>query len=62
MVSQKKQFSVEEANAMLPLVGAIARDLVDLSREVAERQERIDHLTTGREMESGDPYEDELSK
>ncbi len=62
MPSPKKQFTVEQANAMLPLVRAITRDLVALSRDVRDRQERIDHLTSGREMEAGDPYEDELSQ
>jgi hypothetical protein len=62
MPSPKKQFTVEQANAMLPLVRAITRDLVALSRDVLDRQERIDHLTSGREMEAGDPYEDELSQ
>ena len=62
MPAQTTQFTVEKANAMLPLVGAITRDLVELSRDVLERQERIDHLTSGREMEPGDPYEDELDQ
>lgn len=59
--SRSRVFTVEQANARLPLVRVIARDLVTLSREVVERQQRLEHLTSGREMEAGDPYEDELN-
>jgi hypothetical protein len=38
-----KLFTVQTANAMLPLVRAIARDLARLSREVIERRQRLDH-------------------
>jgi len=57
-----KVFTVEEANAMLPLVRAIVADLVDLSREVTERRHRLAYLTAGRDLESGDPYGDELAQ
>jgi len=39
-----KLFSVEEANAMLPLVRAIAADMVRLSRDVIERRQRLTAL------------------
>ena len=55
-------FTVDEANAMLPLVGAITRDLVELSREVVDRHQRVEHLKAGREVLSGDPYHDELAQ
>ncbi len=47
---------------MLPLVSAITRDLVQLSQEVIERHERVEHLKAGREIHSGDPYHDELAQ
>jgi hypothetical protein len=53
-------FTVTEANAMLPLVRAITGDLVRLSREVVERHQRVEHLKAGRDMTSGDPYDQEL--
>ena len=55
-------FTVAQANAMLPLIRAITRDLVELSREVVERHERVEHLKAGREILPGDPYHDELAQ
>lgn len=57
----KKVFTLEEANATLPLVRAIAGDLSRLAQDVTERRQRISHLMEGRELESGDPYTDELA-
>jgi hypothetical protein len=51
---------VQEANATLPLVGAIVRDLTGLSREVIERRERLSALLAGRDRESHGPYREEL--
>ena len=55
-------FTLAEANAMLPLVRAIARDLVRLSREVVERHQRVEHLKAGRSITMGDPYDEELAQ
>ncbi len=43
----RKRFSVREANATLPLVSAIVRDLTELAREVVERRERLSDLPRG---------------
>lgn len=53
---------MEEANRMLPLVRAIVRDLSAVSSQVAERRQRLAHLTAGRDLEEGDPYADELAQ
>lgn len=47
---------------MLPLVRAITRDLMEKSREVIERHERVEHLKAGREILPGDPYHEELAQ
>ena len=40
----KKYFTADQANAMLPLVGAIVRDIVELDRAMTERLERLGDL------------------
>lgn len=58
----RKFFTVEQANAALPLVRAIAADMSSLAREISERRQRIDHLAGDRNVSenSRDPYVDEL--
>ena len=69
----KKLFTVDEANAALPLVRAIMKDLSELSREVIERRQRLQHLSPVRSAPSGtgppgtgadeeDPYASELAQ
>lgn len=58
----EKIFTAEEANATLPLIRAIVRDLVDLSREVIERRERLALLRGSRDPEISDPYSEELAQ
>lgn len=55
-------FTVREANAMLPLVRAITRDLVSLSREVVERHQRVEHLKARHGMAARDLYQEELAQ
>jgi hypothetical protein len=57
-----KLFTVEQANASLPLVRAIAKDLAELSREVIERRDRLNQLMAGRDRNPDDPYREELSQ
>jgi hypothetical protein len=56
----KRVFTVEQANAVLPLVKAIAKDLAQLSREVIERRERLAFLQGRRPSGSRDLYGEEL--
>jgi hypothetical protein len=56
----RKSFTIEEANAALPLVRAIVTDLAGLSRDVIERRRRLSMLLDGHDPESNDPYREEL--
>jgi hypothetical protein len=56
-----KTFTIEQANAALPLVRAIVSDLVRLSHEVTDRRQRLDFLLNNRERNESDPYWQELA-
>ena len=52
-------FTVEDANRMLPLVRAIVADIVELSSDLTERNDRLSILQVA-DREEGDPYSDEV--
>lgn len=57
-----KLFTIEEANARLPLVRAIVADMMQLARELMDRSERLRQLAAGRTRGSTDVYRDELEQ
>lgn len=56
----KRVFTIQEANASLPLVRSIVADVVGLAREVTERRQRLLALTSPGRRRSADPYQEEL--
>lgn len=58
----KKYFTAVEANATLPLVRVIVRDIMTLAREFFERQERLSRLKPRKDANSGDAYQEELQQ
>ena len=63
----KRLFTLEEANAALPLVRAICTDLAQLSRDVIERSERLANLqrvrgAQGRSDQRRDLYAEEVAQ
>lgn len=58
----RRGFTVREANATLPLVEAIVKDLTELAREVVERRERLSSLPARAARHTHDPYREELAQ
>jgi len=58
----RKEFTVREANAALPLVRAIVKDLTELSREIIQRRERLSSLPVGPIRHVRDPYREEVAQ
>jgi hypothetical protein len=56
----KKYFSVSEANAMLPLVRSIVKDITELASNLRDRHERLERLGGGKRGALGDAYQEEL--
>jgi hypothetical protein len=57
---RREFFTVDQANATLPLVSAIVRDLSTLSHEVVERRRRLSFLMSGHRPDDRDLYHEEL--
>ena len=55
-----KIFTVEEANARLPLVRVIVSDLMKLATELSERRDRLSQLSRNRTGGSSDVYQAEV--
>jgi len=60
----KKNFTVAEANAMLPLVRAIVDDIVQLNNELEERRDRLAKVRQlpGHRRDEDNPYDEEVQQ
>jgi hypothetical protein len=58
----KKYFTPAEANAALPLVRAIIRDVTELARDLRERHERLARVQSHQHGKPADAYQEELQQ
>jgi hypothetical protein len=58
----KKFFTVAEANACLPLIRAIVRDVIALARDLRERHERLNKVRGKERGSMGDAYNEEIQQ
>ena len=56
----RKHFTIQEANASLPLVRAIVKDLTELAGQVVQRRDRLSSLPPRPACGPNDPYREEL--
>jgi hypothetical protein len=56
---EKRYFTVAEANATLPLVRAIVRDIMELARDLRDRQSRLNRFKAEAKP-AGDAYQEEI--
>ena len=54
----KKYYTVEEANAMLPLLRSILRDITELAADLKQRHERLAKV----KVPAGGPYSEEVER
>jgi hypothetical protein len=59
---RRKFFTAAEANATLPLVRVIVRDITELARSVRERHERLTRVQGGPRATLGEAYQEEIQQ
>jgi hypothetical protein len=59
---RKKYYTVAQANATLPLVRAIVRDITEMYRDLRERQERLSRVQANPRASLGEAYQEELQQ
>jgi hypothetical protein len=58
----RRHFTPAEANATLPLVRAIVRDITELARELKDRHERLSRVQSTPRTTLGEAYQEELQQ
>ena len=61
-VPGKKYFTVAEANAALPLIRAIVRDITELARDLRERHERLGRVRANDRFSLSDAHQEEIAQ
>jgi hypothetical protein len=56
----KKYFTAAEANAMLPLVRAVVKDIVELARDLRDRHERLTRIAHAKQNAPTEAHQEEL--
>jgi hypothetical protein len=59
---EKKYFTVAQANATLPLIRAILRDLTTLARELKDRHDRLERFQGPDGGNMGEAHQEELQQ
>jgi hypothetical protein len=57
---RKQYFTPASANATLPLVRVIVRDVTELAKELRERHERLSRVLTGKRSGLSEAHEEEM--
>jgi hypothetical protein len=57
---KKRYFTASEANATLPLLRSILRDVTELARELSERHDRLSRVQPPPNGRLGDAYQEEI--
>jgi hypothetical protein len=60
--SGKKYFTIAQANATLPLVRAVVRDVTELARDLRDRHERLARLRPNERRGRPEAYQEELEQ
>jgi hypothetical protein len=60
--AKRKHFTVAEANAMLPLLRSILRDVTDLARSLQERQQSLSRVHAKAGGKGCDVYQEEVDQ
>jgi hypothetical protein len=61
-VPGKKYYTVAEANATLPLIRAIVRDITELAHDLRERHERLGRVRANDRFSLSDAHQEEIAQ
>ena len=62
LMKGKRYYTAAEANAALPLIRVVVRDIAELARDLRDRHERLTRLQPSERGVLGDAYHEELQQ